>query len=440
MDLPGKRFLLNLDTEAIESIGPETLQTPSSVMIRDIQEKSIVFSEVSAPTLKSQNKGFPQPKKRAGRFSKSSSGVTGSEPRPKQIPTSVSVTSELLGLSEVSHAERLSIGQENQQILNSMSTNEIEAERQELFTRLDPSLIERLLKRANLDQGRGDTGTEPQENIVDSSYLSNEKSEESEKTSHQFGTSERNPTQESTEKIKATRDLKSNFDDETQTPIDIHPASEYPIPTIIRPSIHFPTGAATPDLDPSDPAFLETLHSKYFPSLPVDPSKLAWMAPLPAHGSAADQKSSYHPGQSDLPASALRFSFRGGILPPRIARAVPVTKGLHHHGDAPEAAGYTIPELAHLARSAYPAQRCIAFQTLGRLLYRLGRGEWNGEDSDISRGLWSCLRETHVISTLEEAASMECGHQGSKAYAIEAIWLWQKGGGKMGPDPVPTHN
>ena len=55
-----------------------------------------------------------------------------------------------------------------------------------------------------------------------------------------------------------------------------------------------------------------------------------------------------------------------------------MTAGLHHHGAAPEDAGYTIGELAHLARSTVPAQRCVAFQTLGRVLYRLGRGEFGG--------------------------------------------------------------
>jgi hypothetical protein len=110
---------------------------------------------------------------------------------------------------------------------------------------------------------------------------------------------------------------------------------------------------------------------------------------------------------------------------------MPITKGLHHHGEAPEAAGYTVPELARLARSAFPAQRCVAFQTLGRLLYRLGRGEWGDEDSEVTKGLWRCVEEGKIIQTLEEAASAEGGHQGSKVYAVEAAWLWQKGGGKV---------
>jgi RNA polymerase II-associated protein 1 len=107
-----------------------------------------------------------------------------------------------------------------------------------------------------------------------------------------------------------------------------------------------------------------------------------------------------------------------------------VTKGLHHHGDAPEAAGYTIPELARLARSAFPAQRCVAFQTLGRILYRLGKGEWGAEGSDMATGLWRCVAEGRVLEGLQEAAERE-RHLSAKSYAIEAVWNWQQGGGQL---------
>jgi hypothetical protein len=118
---------------------------------------------------------------------------------------------------------------------------------------------------------------------------------------------------------------------------------------------------------------------------------------------------------------------------------MPVSKGLHHHGEAPEAAGYTIPELARLARSAVPGQRCVAFQALGRILYRLGKGEWGvgeggrvGDEDDLAFGLWRLFRQGRVLETLEAAAGVEegVGHRGARAYAIEALWLFEKGGWK----------
>jgi hypothetical protein len=306
-----------------------------------------------------------------------------------------------------------------------MSAEEIEEERRELLAALDPSLVERLLKRANLDDGRGDTGIEPPS------------------TKHKDGTRTKAIEHEESgvpvprtagKPVTTSKSVTFEDDAEPAKPIDLQAVSNISAMTaadIPRLAIHFPAAPAAPDLDPSDPSFLENLHTKYYPNLPADPSKLAWMAPIPTHGSIADQESPYYPAHEALPASALRFDFRGGILPPRISRAMPNTKGLHHHGEAPEAAGYTVPELARLSRSAFPAQRCIAFQTLGRLLYRLGRGEWGDEDSEITKGLWRCVEEGKIIQTLEEAASAEGGHQGSKVYAVEAVWLWQKGGGKV---------
>ena len=50
------------------------------------------------------------------------------------------------------------------------------------------------------------------------------------------------------------------------------------------------------------------------------------------------------------------------------------------------------------------------------MLFRLGNGEWGigeggrvGEEDDLAFGLWRCFRETRVIDSLLEAASVEDG-------------------------------
>lgn len=333
---------------------------------------------------------------------------------------------------------------ENRQRLAAMSPSQIEQERKELFDSLDPALLERFLRRANLDEGRGDTGidqtvgkgagltsTMADQQLAEDKMPRNDTLEE-QTTSMSDAVPAPVPTGKQV-KAEKTVTFAEDDDEEPSNPIGLHPATERPIldpAQLPEGSIHFPQGPAAPDLDPNDPDFLENLHKKYFPSLPADPSKLAWMAPVPTPGSIADQDSSYYPGQNSVAAGALRFDFRGDMLPPRISRAMPTNKGLHHHGEAPEAAGYTVPELARLARSVYPAQRCIAFQTLGRLLFRLGRGLWGPSASEITHGLWQCVTAGKVIETLQEAAAAEGGHRGSQVYATEALWLWQKGGGK----------
>lgn len=103
-----------------------------------------------------------------------------------------------------------------------------------------------------------------------------------------------------------------------------------------------------------------------------------------------------------------------------------------------------------------PGQRCVAFQTLGRLLYRLGRGDFgsdggagvgyedDGGDDDegaggeegggreLYLGLWKCVEEGRVLETLmEEAGRAEGkGNRSCWVTATEALWLWRRGGGK----------
>lgn len=443
MDFRGQRFTVSLSDDDEDEVG-EASNTPSdnlspftSAFVADIKERTP--KPPMAPQLKSSTTGFPAHKKRIrlSAFKKQRAGNTDKTvadspnafglPRSQERPTvgESSTNQHEFSMDE----ERKRIDEENRMRIASMSKEEIEQEQEELLASLDPSLIQRLLKRANFDDGRGDTGIDPPTSTNPST--SDENKDDAPKDRAE-ATPAPKPEGKPVAPQKSVR-FEEDGDAEPKNPTDLKPVSEPPpdVPEIPQPSIHFPTPSAVPELDPNDPSFLENLHKKYYPSLPADPSKLAWMAPIPTHGSVADQESPYYPAAEALAASALQFDFRGGLLPPRIARAMPITRGLHHHGEAPEAAGYTIPELARLARSAFPAQRCIAFQTLGRFLYRLGRGEWGDGGTEMSKGLWRIVEEGKVIQTLEEAGNTEGGHQGSKTYAIEALWLWQKGGGHV---------
>lgn len=210
-----------------------------------------------------------------------------------------------------------------------------------------------------------------------------------------------------------------------RAPLDLHPvSSKQPLPPL--PGFHFPKVPTNPNLDPNDPDFLSKLRSTYFPALPSDPSAMAWMGPV-----KNEERETYSPSQDSLPTSSLRFDFRGRLLPPRLSSQIPPSKGLHHHGHAPESAGYTIPELSRLGRSTVTSQRCIAYQTLGRILYRLGRGDFGTEGEDLCEGLWGLIEKEKVLQGLVEAASKE--NEGSRslwAIATDAVWLWRKGGGR----------
>ncbi|OAQ96531.1 hypothetical protein LLEC1_03087 [Akanthomyces lecanii] len=318
--------------------------------------------------------------------------------------------------------EKKRIDQENRQRLDAMSPEEIAQAQQDLMNGLNPDLVQRLLQRAQIDEPTGPSPFDPplSENPI------------AEEPPTGTGTESRAGEQENKsaagKKSVSFKDVPEDFDEDrepAQVPDDLMTATE-----LRKKSTHFPGPPKVADLDPSDPDFLENLHKKYFPDLPADPSKLAWMAPIPTEGSVADKESTYYP-HPEIPVTALRFDFRGRFLSPRVSRSIPSSKGLHHHGEAPEAAGYTVNELARLARSAVPAQRCMAFQTLGRVLFRLGNGEWGKSINDpIAMGVWKAAKDGRVLDTLNEAAMVDGGHRGSKAYAMEALWLFEKGGWK----------
>lgn len=328
--------------------------------------------------------------------------------------------------------ERRRIDADNRQRIAAMSPEEIEEEQRELLSSLDPSLIQRLLGRATIEQG-GSNEDFPglQEKVEETKQETKTQSDVAKpRKTVKFAEVEDEPVGV-TDGI-STKQHKHDHDHSGH-----EAAAEVALPT--DSTIHFPRPPQPPSLDPSDPNFLEDLHQKYFPDLPADPEKLEWMTSTP--------KNPYSASQTSFDPKDIRFSFTGALIPPGLAAEIPVTMGLHHHGDAPDAAGYTIPELAMLARSSVPAQRCVAFQTLGRVLYRLGKGEFGdpGEEGqgtvgakdtfgELARGLWFEVKKESVleICLAESEGRGAAGgrHMGAKSYATEAVWLWQQGGGR----------
>lgn len=447
MAVAGERFTLDLSPDADSDDRATQAAAGLWSGVRDVTERfpSSVPEPPRAPTVPSAT-GFPAHKKRTKRSAfrrqrdGASNGQTATVPaRPGTSPAQEKHKPNAKDDGgDVETTERKRIDEENRQRLAAMSEEEIRQEQQELLEHLSPTLVERL--RTRLDLSVSPDTAEPG---PDSEHL--------EPTAH-LGRS--SPLETSSTEQRPDHPH-PNHDPEApprSPPTHLFPASIAHVPPV--PRVHFPAPPLQPTLDPSAPDFLDALHQKYYPDLPSDPSKLAWMAPVSEDDTTS---SSYSPHLASLPPSALRFDFKGDLLAPRTARAIPIAQGLHHHGDAPEAAGYTIPELARLARSTFPAQRCIAYQTLGRILYRLGSGRFGDEGSELVMGLWRCLEEGRVLETLhaeagtlmdvtngkdetekdedegvdEEVTDARMGHHASaKALAVEALWNWQRGGGK----------
>ncbi|OTA28958.1 hypothetical protein BTJ68_09247 [Hortaea werneckii EXF-2000] len=425
--IKGQRFELNLGPDDESDAGPKA---PPAVFpgafVTDVQERQVSQPKApSAPTLRSKT-GFPEHKKRntTSRFrQKAQENKPPSEKSSQNVaqahPAAKPSTDGGAKPKSWEEDEKQRIDDENRQKLAGMSEAEIEEERRELMNRMSPEFIQRLLKRSNIDSGSNEIQEKPTE----------EKKPKEPKKSVKFADPEpaAPPAPSQQPGDQPTKDEKDmRYVDDDPTPGD---------------SIHFPQPAQPPDLDPNSSTFLSDLHSKYFPNLPTDPDKLSWMQTTPS------DLHSYSTHASAFNAQEIRFAFTGELLAPTTSHSIPVTEGLHHHSAAPAAAGYTVPELAHLARSSYAAQRCIAFQTLGRILYRLGKGEFGNpgepgyeatglEDSlgELARGVWGVVEGEKVIEVLvaeSEGNGVDAGrHLSARAYATEAVWLWRKGGGR----------
>ena len=433
MALPGQRF--HIDFEPDDDLSGQLSSGPTSAtglklgLVGDIKERvsSPDSKPPSPPAIKSSATGFPVHKTRTGpsRFKRKresqntqkdeSGGSLGDSIHTNSAPTLGQDTGAQLGTSDQS------IDAENKRRLARMSEGEIEEARRELMAGLSPSLIERLLRKANIEEDQSDSKQRIESSDVEGTHTTQVPAK---KVTFEDANTSNGTVQE--EQIRS-----GSFgpeDPPLHPPPDLRLASSTePFPAV--PDIHFPKPPGPPELDPSDPNFLEALHSTYYPSLPADPSNLSWMTPVDPE---SETNSPYWPDQQSLPTSALRFDFRGRLLPPRLSSQIPITKGLHHHGHAPSSAGYTVPELAHLARSVYPAQRCIAYQTLGRILYRLGTGDFGQEGDDLCEGLWQLMDEGRVVENLTTAASKGEGGGNRSIWvtATDAVWLWRQGGGR----------
>ncbi|EEH03635.1 conserved hypothetical protein [Histoplasma capsulatum G186AR] len=479
MAIRGERFHIDLsdDDGSSDDHGFAcSINSPSLGLIGDIKERASSSTPVppAPPRAPSNSAGFPESRKRYTVSSFKKQRADPDAPRNHPLPPK-HYSGRVNPGQTLSYAqnEKRSIEEENKRRLAAMSPAEIERERGELISSLPQSLIERLLRRANIEE---DHQHEEMKHRVNKEIKEDNSPKvltgEQEKASTQSQKSSKSvsfdiPSSETGEQSLAAADSEaleqlaqpSSIIDNLpphQPPSELFPASDFPTGPI-----HFPKPpprqSPMPNLNPSSSSFLADLQTHYFPDIPHDPSSLSWLQPSPppspssSHAPSNPSISPYHPASTatSISPAALRFSLTGALLAPRTSLSIPTTHGLHHHAADPEAAGYTIPELATLARSTLPAQRCLAWQVLGRFLYRLGVGEFGERGSALVEGLWAVVeREGVVAGMLAEAGGGSSGskneftaataasnaarigkHASARAWATEAVWLWRKGGG-----------
>lgn len=340
-------------------------------------------------------------------------------------------------------SEAQTIHDENLHSMEKMSNEEILREKQELMETLDPKLLHQLIRNINkrskggplFAEIEGASGTW----VGGTSEMKDLPSLSDDQVDRALGIE----PMEAAEQVESEPSERDIEDEDDVAPLDFQIAQtvDHMTNEELLKDVHFVTHDHCHDeqkLDINDPDFDQKLHDKFFPDLPKDVEKLQWMKASPDEEKPTVIEDVFH----------CRFDFNGNLVPPTREITSTTHSALHHHSDDAHLAGYTIPELQRLSRSTYPAQRAIAVQTLGRILYKLGKQsyyqlvpevdlETYQEDGSTIKVVekiygmfWDLVRDCRIPECLQDAADeKKTSHLSTRNYALDALWLWKKGGG-----------
>ncbi|KAH7934322.1 hypothetical protein HPB49_024902 [Dermacentor silvarum] len=319
--------------------------------------KSLFATRLKKPSPASQHHDFPKP------------------------PPSVSTSGSALSKDDYEAVHFENLGR-----LASMSHEEKMKARQELLSRLDPATVAFLQSRrklADLDSSRRGHAEQASANCI----------QVSKDGTHNDASSSTKPQ---------TPDFKTE-----------HIKLDFSKPNVAASAEHkidMPAGSAVDSLEATD-AQAPALDEDELPIKPteaakkwihmdeVEKDKLQWMTMLPPV-KAVD------PQDAATPCIG-RFDFEGELVPPN--QEVPVHRGLHHHGDNPEMAGYSTAEILRLLRSQVRSQRLLALQLLERILTKHWLGHYVGrmEGGDLLMQLLQSGLAPLVRSALDDRATVD---------------------------------
>lgn len=446
----------------------------------------IIEKEVAEPVAPVVPQAFDLKKIQEAKKNRESAFKNRLKNREKGIKRSISKSSskqeDVEDVVQLSEAEK--IHKENIEKLQSMTPEQIEQERKELMDQLDPKLIQSLMKRAEKREAETHShkddhvhehaegyggwigGMKTNDGIKELSHMDKDdinkalgiadlEIEENAKHSHDKQVRFADVATVKYEDLPEDVELDESGWEDVEDINDMIPSEEvahkdYQLVNEEVDDVHFTKAASkTPefgaDLDINDPDFYDKLHEKYYPDLPKETSKLAWMRePLPK------QTDTTYESISDM-----RFDFQGNLIElktdEKSENETPTYLGLHHHSENPHLPGYTLGELVHLSRSVVAGQRCISIQMLGRILHKLGLHKYNimpieendnEEDQAFNENIkqvklnfenmmWDLIDELRIIESIREASDEKMTKNLSvRNYAIEALWLWKQGGGR----------
>ncbi|XP_043119480.1 RNA polymerase II-associated protein 1 isoform X2 [Puntigrus tetrazona] len=274
----------------------------------------------------------------------------------------VLLTGQGLGIAN-SAMETMKIHVENQAKLQAMSQSEIIEEQKKLLAQLDPRLVDfvRSRKAQRTPGSESASGPVRREDFLNES-LPNSASPQLDHT------------------IKAQESQRDTMEDDEEDENQL--AAQPPI---------------TKEELPIRPQ-KEWLHMDK-----VEPEKLEWTRDLHAPRKQSTKK-----------AMQARFDFSGTLIPP--TEDLPTHLGLHHHGEEPELAGYSLQELFLLSRSQLNQQRNLAVSTLANVLAKARAGEYI---SSLKGSVLSSLLDAGVLFLLR--FSLDDNVEGVMSAAVHAL-------------------
>ncbi|XP_043929765.1 RNA polymerase II-associated protein 1 isoform X2 [Protopterus annectens] len=305
-----------------------------SIFAQNIAAKKAIERDRSAGVCSSFSNVVPSASD--GQVPESESLLTNSKRGfPSEIlnKTQLSRIANGLGLDRPStEQEAVRIHEENIERLRNMSADEILEEQKKLFAQLDPNLIS-FLKMSG------------------SAHKSQEKKKPSQK--------EKQVTFQEGQTISGLDvepEMQVVMTDRASTASEKQLLHAEEIKEDIEETVQMSECHITVDELPVKPQ-KEWLHMDV-----VEYEKIEWMKDLPPPKKKKTRKG-----------MQARFSFSGDLVPP--ASDLPVHLGLHHHGEEPAEAGYSLQELFHLSRSQFIQQRALSLQTLGNVVQKAKSGE-----------------------------------------------------------------
>ncbi len=159
------------------------------------------------------------------------------------------------------------------------------------------------------------------------------------------------------------------------------------------------------------------------------PSTAEWMQDPPEEPTQAPIKAAELDATNLLklleksPVADFRFDLSGSRMDAHAQRTAPIWAGLHHHGDEPQRAGYSIAELMHLSRSSMPSQSAMALSILTRVLRNCQEPETGSDGITTGWGIlvWQYCAEGGLLVLLIELLQRQQAHRAATIALLQCL-------------------